>query len=98
MEKKTTAIKGLAPNLYDGAWEQAEQMVKEDSNLCIVPEIESGFPMVVTLEQRQQMVDSWEATKPKLDWKVKTDGKIVYFGTGGSLDKNIDLNSFWYGE
>lgn len=91
MENKTTVLKGLAPRLHEGAWERAEEMVKENPNLCIVPEIESGFPLVVTLEQRQQMIDAWEACKPKGDWKAK--GKIVYFGTGGGLD--MDNNLFY---
>ncbi len=98
MKNKKTALKGLAPNLHGDAWKHAEQMVKEDSNLCIVPEIDSGFPLVVTLKQRQDMLDAWEACKPKLDCNVMTSGKIVCFGTGGSLDDNSDIASSFYNQ
>ena len=98
MENKKTALKGLSPNLHGDAWKHAEQMVKEDSNLCIVPEIESGFPLVVTLKQRRDMLDAWEACKPKLDYNVMTSGKIVYFGTRGFSDDNNDIFNAFCGQ
>lgn len=83
-------FKGLAPNLHEGAWEYAEEMVKNDSNLCIVPDLESGFPVVMTTKERDGLVDIWEACKPKLNDDFRHKGTIIYFGTSGDNSKKFN--------
>lgn len=91
---KRVALKGGAPaNFYEGAWRAAEERVKNNPDLCIVPDIESGFPVVMTQAQRKRMLEVWESVLPKVT--VTTPGKIFFFGTGGSLDSGKSFEDLW---
>lgn len=81
--KKTVLLGGRPPDPFEGAWKRAEERVKNNPDLCIVPDIESGFPVVMTEAERKRMLEVWEMFKPKAT--VQIPGKIFFFGTGGPM-------------
>ena|SRR6478735_6894321 len=93
MESKY-ALKGLALSdpWYDAAWKAAYERTHDDPNLCIIPDIESGYPITMTIAERQKLLDLWESFKPKINHKSK--GTIMIFGTGGNMD-NKGFDEMW---
>jgi len=79
-------LKGLAFHPFELAWEKAEEFVKNNPEYCIVPDLESGYPQIMTEEQRLDIEKLWDECKPKQTSNIDTS-KIVFFGTGGCMEK-----------
>lgn len=92
-----TALKGLSPNndLFDTAWKSAEKSIESDPNLCIVPDLESGYPIIMTLKERDRLLEIWESCKPR-DLPQSMKGKILVFGTGGDAEGQNNFNENFY--
>jgi hypothetical protein len=87
---------GPLPDPYESARKAAyEKVAKDPEKYCVVDDMETGFPQVMTIEQRDEIAASWEACKPKGDFELK--GPIVFFGTGGS-NFGTDFKDLYLGE
>ena len=82
-------LKGLSPNTgyFEACWEHAKKQIEGKPDLCIVPDLESGLPIIMTNQKRQGMIDAFESCKPS-SLLNKPMGNIVVFGTGGESDLN----------
>lgn len=93
MKENKHAFKGLQSPinpLFDAAWSHARERVKNNPDLRIIEDIESGFPEVVNKERYEAYLQMWEDLKPK--WSDSAiAGKVLIFGTGGG---HKDLNRF----
>ncbi len=91
-------LKGLAFHPHEQAWKEAEEFVKNNPGYCIVAEIESGYPQIMTEKQRDEIARVWEECKPK-PLSNQDMGKIIVFGTGGGIEKGSkDFNDVFYNE
>jgi hypothetical protein len=88
MEDKRLKRNGLSPinDLFDAHMRGCNEAIKENPELVILYDLESGFPYVATKEERDAFDAIWEACKPK-PMNNKNIGKIICFGTGGQVDK-----------
>ncbi len=85
-----TAVSGGKPNniLFEIAHRLClERVAKSNGDLVIYYDIESGWPEVITKEQNQKIIDSWNSIKPKKMINGKPIGTIIYWGTGSSGEK-----------
>ena len=83
-------INGKAPDIDSGfnrAMQSCIEGLKENPDLIIHYDLESGFPSLITKEQQETLIGIWDATLPKLIKDSPPIGKIVCFGTGG-MDKD----------
>lgn len=78
--------------LFKAHDEACNEAISKNSNLVKVHDIESGLPYVVTKEEKQRMLDMWEATKPKLGFPI---GTIIVFGIGGNLNNKSFKDMFY---
>lgn len=83
---------------FDATWKHAIEWVKNNPNLTIIPDIESGYPEVVTKEYHAAYLKMWEDLKPKPLSKEMQDkmGKIMIFGTAGAIEKNSSFEDIFY--
>lgn len=77
-------LRGNAPNLFEYAWEIAHKKVTNNPDLYIVPDLESGYPQVMTIEQRDKLIQIWEAAKPKV-YRTSVCN-IIVFGTSSNIE------------
>lgn len=93
MDKIRVTLKG-APlrdlNCINAAVERAYKRIAENPDLRIIWDLESGWPTVVTKEEHERYCKLYDDCFPK-NKNLKISGKLVFFGTGGSLE---DLNDF----
>jgi len=80
-------LKGLSPNTgyFEACWEHARKQIEGKPDFCIVPDLESGLPIIMTNQERQGLIDAFESCKPT-QLINKPLGKIILFGTGGELN------------
>lgn len=83
-------LKGMPIDRFSEAWDKANEYIKDKPDLCIVADIESGYPEVMTIENRDRLVNVFKECIPKTSPSFPK-GKIIYFGTGG---RPIENNSF----
>ncbi len=92
----TTKLKGLA--IVDSSFEHAMKAciagLKENPDLIIYYDIESGYPSLITKEEQQAILNMWESAQPKLN-KESSIGKIIVFGTSDKFDKHDHYRSFY---
>lgn len=82
-------VNGFNPfgDWFERAEKACQERIKDNPNLVVLYDLESGHPYVATKEYQQQLIDLWENCKPKfIDADFKD--KIIYYGTGGEMDKN----------
>lgn len=79
--------------MHERAWEYAKKRVENNPNLCIVPDIETGYPEVWTVEARDKLLKIFDDTKPKIDSNLTS--RIIMFGTGGDMEKG-NFNDVFY--
>lgn len=93
----TRKLKGFPLDIVGERWDAAHKYVADKPDLCVIEDVESGYPRVVTKETAQKLKDIFEATKPDLS-KIdpKFSGKFVLFGTSATT-KNNDFKDFWNG-
>lgn len=89
-------LKGLRlhDEYFESAWVDARKRIENNPDMCIVPDLESGFPIVMTIDERQSLINIYEECRPK-SLKLKDQGKVFVFGTGGEPDIN-DFNDLFY--
>jgi hypothetical protein len=83
--EKPIAMKGGRPEdiFFNAAMNNCIAGIANNPDLVIHYDIESGFPSLITKKQQQDIVDMWEAWRPK-DGSAPV-GKIHFFGTGGGM-------------
>jgi len=77
-------ITGKSPIIDSGfnrAMQSCIEGLKENPDLVIHYDLESGWPTLITKEQQQSIIDLWESCRPKL--MDKNIGVVTIFGTGG---------------
>ncbi len=67
--------------MYEYAIEACKKGLKENPDLVIYYDLESGYPSLITKEEQKAIIDLWESAKPKL-LNDKPIGKVFIFGTG----------------
>lgn len=79
-------IKGTRPDnsLFEAAMKACEKAVAENPELCILYDLESGFPYLADEKQRQALIEVWESCRPKATREFPVGG-IIYFGTKGDI-------------
>lgn len=90
-----TRLKGMPLDIFGDRWSAANKYVADKPHLCVIKDLESGMPMVVTKEYAQSLADLFEAVKPDMS-KIdpKFSGKLLIFGTGGAAEKD-NFNKLW---
>lgn len=80
-------IEGTFPNneMYENAYRLAHLRFKNNPTLVVIPDIESGFPIVMTKCEHERFMRIYDSLMSKID--TKSAAKIMIFGTGGDMDK-----------
>lgn len=74
-------------NGFNIALRACEEIVAKDPTKCIFYDIESGWPTVITKEERKRIIKLMESCIPKtpIDFNVKG---LYFYGTGGKMEDN----------
>ena len=78
---------------FDACMKACNEALKENPELVIMYDLESGYPYTATKESRDSFLAMLEAFTSKSNFKPK--GKIMFYGTGGQMEKNNDYYKFW---
>lgn len=82
--------------MFEYALKRCYEEVAKDPSLCINYDIESGFPSVWTIRERDAFLDFLDSLRPKCLPPINM-GKIIIFGTGGRMNDKHDFYKI-YGE
>ncbi len=69
------------------------ERLKENPELVILYDIETGCPYLATKECQQNLIDLWESLKPKNIEPLP--GKIWIYGTGENEFEKINWEELW---
>lgn len=84
--------------MFKVAWKHANNRIGQNDNLVAIPDIESGYPIIMTKKDHSDYLNMLDQLMPKIQSDILSSGKIVFFGTGESLEKNFDFNNLYDGE
>ncbi len=84
MSKELKGFK-MEDTLFESQMAYCLQRIKENPELRIHYDLESGYPSVVTQELADDFDKLWEACKPKLSDKIRNVGQIWVFGTSNKI-------------
>lgn len=87
-------LKGMPLDRLRDAWDYAKAYISDKPNLVAIEDLESGYPQIMTKEQAKQMEEMWEACIPKPINGIES--KIIFFGTGGEIEKNKSFEEIFY--
>ena len=73
---------------FNRAMESCIEGLKENPEMIIHYDLESGWPSLITKEQQQSIINIWESCRPKLADKIA--GVVTIFGTGGMGKDEFD--------
>lgn len=86
-------LKGMPiKSMCEYAWEAVPAILAKNTNLVAIPDIETGWPQIMTIEQRERLNEAWEMTKPKMEG---FSGKLLIFGTGGEISSKDTFYEMW---
>lgn len=90
-----TAINGTCPcdNGLNDRVKRAYEIIALDESKKILFDIESGEPQIVSKEYHEKYLQFLDDLRPKMN--IKSTGKIIVFGTAGSLESNNGFEKIW---
>jgi len=86
-------LKGMPLDFCGMAWDYANEYIRDKPDLVAIPELDSGYPQIMTKEQAKQLADIWEACRPKTN--IDFGGKFLIYGTGGEMDNGSFEDIFY---
>lgn len=97
MKKEDNKLKGSHKDMMGSYFEAhmrgCEEGIKENPNLVIMFDLESGYPFLATKEYRDKFLEMWESLKTSK--VITTEPKLFLFGTGGKVEGKNDFNDIW---
>lgn len=71
---------------FDQAWINANEYIEDKPHLCLIENLETGYPELITVEDRAIMLGIFEESMRPLVLTKEQQKKIQYFGTGGQIE------------